>query len=103
MTEGFTELKCLFAPITQNVRFTIVNPETNEESIVKIRDIQPLDLWNVRICIDLTNEQKLIENPVFRCHRVVCEITKPVINNVRIPVEHVRPPKPTKKWSRRYH
>jgi len=88
--------------INTDTYFTIVNTETNEESILKIRDIQPLDMCNVRIYFDLTNEQKQIKNPEIRIHRPVCKIDH-VVNNVRIPVEHVRPPKPNKKWSRRYH
>ena len=93
-------------PIMQNVRFTIVNTETNEESPIHVApgylftDDEGVKL---RFKVDLTNEQKLIENPQIKMYKPVYEITQPVVNNVGIPVEHVRPPKPTKKWSRRYH
>ena len=106
MTEGFTEFKCLFAPITQNVRFTIVNPETNEESPIHVAPgylFTDAEGVKLRYKVDLTDEQKLITNPEFKMYKPEYEITTPVINNVRIPVEHVRPPKPTKKWSKRYH
>ena len=107
MTEGYTELKCFtLAPTLQNVRFTIVNTETNEESPIQVA---PGYLFTdgegvkLRCKVDLTNEQTLISNPKIQMYKPEYEITKSIINNVRIPVEHLRPPKPTKKWSRRYH
>ena len=93
-------------PTMQNVRFTIVNTETNEESPIHVAPgyvFTDNEGVKLRCKVDLTNEQKLIENPQINIYKPVHEITQPVVNNVRLPIEHVRPPKPTKKWSRRYH
>ena len=101
------QLKCFTpVPTMQNVRFTIVNTETNEESPIHIAPgylFTDNEGVKLRFKVDLTNEQKLITNPKIKMYKPEYEITKPIVNNVRIPIEHVRPPKPTKKWSRRYH
>ena len=83
---------------------TILDPETNKESKVEVRSVESLNLQGgVRVYFNLTDEQKQIKNPQFFIHEVLDE-PPPLkeYNRNNFPVEHVRPPKPTKKTSRKY-
>ena len=105
-----------------NVGFPIINPlqckyqlfETGTNKPlgeVKIKDYQQevkidKETGNIDVLLypDFTEEQKQIENKYIKMYKPVYEITPNELPRPRqtIPVQYVRPPKPNKKWSRRY-
>lgn len=105
-SENESDVKLKFflpCAISANARYTIINTETHEESPLKV---SPATIYSdkegvkMRFNVDLTEEQKRIKNPECRMYKPIYEITTPIVNNVRIPIEHARPKKPTKKWSK---
>ena len=95
--------KMLLSP---DVYFTVLDPETNKRSRVEVRSVDVIDVvkGDARVYINLTDEQKQIKNPQFFIHKLEYELPPlQEYNRNNFPVEHARPPKPTKKWSRRKH
>ena len=89
-----------------DVFFTILDPETNKQSKVEVRNIEVVDAvkGDAKVHFNLTEEQKQIKNPQIFINKVFDTPLPPVeYSRNGFPVEHVRPPKPTKKWSRIHH
>ena len=105
-SENESDVKLKFflpCPFNTNAHYTIINTETQEESPLKVSSAtiySDKEGVKMRFNVDLTEEQQRIKHPECRMYKPIYEITTPIVNNVRIPIEHVRPPKPTKKWSK---
>lgn len=90
--------------LSPDVYITVLDPETNKRSKVEVRSVDVVDevKGDARVYLNLTDEQKQIKNPQFFINKLVDVLPPPEEHNRNnFPVEHVRPPKPTKKWSRR--
>lgn len=102
--------------VDSDAHFTIVNSDTNEESPV-LSGVATIysDTEGIKLKVkpELTDEQKTIVNGILKAHGNLIDIVKSMtpINNERPPqqtrhnrplLERIRPPKPTKKMSRRY-
>ena len=85
-----------------NSWFVITNPETNEHEILSIKTLETYGNGK-RIVFDLTDKQKSIKNPKIELWTEEYLIEQATHNTAPLlPVQHIRPPKPNKKWSRRY-
>lgn len=83
-------------------KFILIDADTNEEKgQVYMRLVPKYDGKMFEPIF--TDEQEKVKNKRIEWRIQEFEITQPVVNNDRIPVEHVRPPKPTKKWSKRHY